>query len=245
MTCSGIYQTSKSEIENIRIILQSAYERRNQLVNLNNQFTGIISAIIIGTISFLGTAYFTSDDPMKFYAVILTANLIIVVLLFWRFYAHIIDDDIAKTYKQIIFCESKLNIPSEVELLRDIEKSLKLSDNQLYCIQDIDTKISVINELINNHRIGYRYHKLLDLIASGICILAYLYELYFVLVTSPPLDFTYFISWFIGIPIAYMIFLLGLWWDLFPRIPIQRDPKREEITSIISSIIASKKEKNS
>jgi hypothetical protein len=239
--CTGIFQTSEDEIQNTRLILQISYERCNHLVNINNQFIGIISAIVIGIISFLGTAYFTSADPMKFYAVILTANLIIIVLIFWRFYAHIIDDDIAKSYKKILFCENKLNIPVEIGLLKSLEKSIKLSAHPLYCAQKIETKLLVINELIDRHRIGYRYHKILDLVATGICVITYMYELYFILVGSPPLANTQFISFAIVIPLGYMIFLIGLWWDIFPIIPIQREPKCEDINSVFISLAILKK----
>lgn len=233
---SGIYQTTKDEIATIRLILQISYERRNQLVNINNQFIGIVSAIIIGIISFLGTAYFTSADPTRFYAIILAIHLIIITLIFWRFYAHIIDDDIAKSYKNILFCENKLNIPLELGLLSALEKSLKLTDYPDYCKQDSETKMDVIKELIDRNRIGYRYHKLLDFIALGICIIAYSSLILFISVSQPSLSDFDFFSYVIVIPIGYLIFLIGLMVDIFPIIPIQREPSADDIISVLFSI---------
>jgi hypothetical protein len=100
--CSGIYQTSKDEIANTRLILQISYERCNQLGNINNQSIAIAAAICIGLISFLGTAYFTSVDPNRFYVIIIAIQIMCFTLIIWRFYALIIDNDIVHVYKKFL-----------------------------------------------------------------------------------------------------------------------------------------------
>ncbi len=234
--CSGIYQTENDKNENTKLVLQISYERCNQLVNINNQSVGIVSAIIIGLISFLGTAYFASTDPARFWVIILAIHILIITLIFWRFYAHIIDDDITKSYKKILICESKLNIQPELSLFSSLEKSVKLKENSIYRNQNLETKVAIIQNLIDRHRIGYRYNDFLDYIASGIILSAYTILVSFVIVNHIPLSFDQYVGFLVVLPIFYDIFLIGLARDIFSRIPIQRNPTCEDFNSVFSEI---------
>jgi hypothetical protein len=234
--CSGIYQTSKDEIENTRLILQISYERCNQLVSVNNQSVGIVSAIIIGLISFLGSAYFTSTDPARFYAIILAIHIIIITVIFWRYYAHIIDDDITKSYKKILFCENKMNVSTDLSLRSSLEQSVKLNENPIYLNQNIETKIAIIQKLIDRNRIGYRYHDLLDFVAKGVFVTAFATLASFVITNNIPLPTEQYFCFLFFLPICYVIFLIGLEKDVFSGIPIQKDPTCEDFNVVFSEI---------
>jgi hypothetical protein len=129
------YQNRKDKIDNIRESLRVSYDRCNQLVTINNQAIGLVVAILIGLITFLGSSYFTSQDPNRYLTIIIAIHISIITLIFWRYYAHLIDNDIANSYSKIVFAENKLKIPFELTLLCSIEKSqylLNMINNESY-----------------------------------------------------------------------------------------------------------------
>jgi len=188
--CNGLYQTSQNEIENTRLLLQISYERCNQLVNTNNQLFGIIAAICIGLITFLGTAYFTSTDPNRYYVIILAIQVICFTLLAWRFYAHIIDNDIVSAYKKILDCENKLNVNLELSLIQSLGKIMKIDDNPLYANKPLEEKYRIIRNLINRNKGGYRYHDILDHLGTGLISIAFVIQ--FAIFCRPPIQLQFF-----------------------------------------------------
>jgi len=231
------YQNRKDKIDNIRESLRVSYDRCNQLVTINNQAIGLVVAILIGLITFLGSSYFTSQDPNRYLTIIIAIHISIVTLIFWRYYAHIIDNDIANSYSKIVFAENKLNIPFELTFLCSIEKSqslLNLINNESYKKLNFDERSLVIQELIKKNRIGYRYHDLLDFLAVGLTSLLLVFQLGFV-ITEPIPSYLYF-GFLVYLPIVYDFSCYGLAFDLRNGIPIQRDPTEKEINEIVRNI---------
>jgi hypothetical protein len=236
--CEGIYQTRKEELDNIRESLRISYDRSNQLVALNNQTIGLVVAILIGLITFLGSAYFTSKDPNRYLTIIISIQISVITLLFWRYYAHILDNNIVESYSKIIFAENALNIPLELTLLSSLEKSLSLLKNDSYKKFTCGKRLIVIQELININRIGYRYHDILDFVAGGITLVLLMIQYGFVM-TPQPIPFNFYFGFLVWLPLSYIILLCGLAKDLKLGIKIQRDPSEAEKNEIIRKIVDS------
>jgi hypothetical protein len=234
----GVYQTNSEEIENIRMVLKLNYERIGQLGSLNFQMIAIVAAVVIGSFTLLGPSFFSSTDPSRYMLLVIVIHTICIIFLFWRFYAHYIDKDITKAYSKIIFCENKLDIPSELTLKSSLENNLKLLQKMVYKDQTYERQCNILQGLIDINRIGYRLHDMLDVIAGSIVILllATLFLIY-PIITTPVVQQNSGI-FFIMLPIAYIIVMskFVIDWPVITYIPIQRNPSEGDIEKIIKSL---------
>jgi len=214
---------------------------------------GIVAAIFVGTLSFLGTVYFTSTNPEKYLSIIITVNILIITLFIWRYYAHIIDNDIVKCYKKIIFCEYQLNIPKEISLFSSLEKDISRNVDIMALIskQSVNIRYLIIQKLIDKNRIGYRHHFLWDLIVILSTLALFFSQLGYVLslmIDSVKMCFTGFsidpailLLFFFMLPLFYLGLSICLIFDLpHQGVPIQRDPTLDDIQKIINEIDKSK-----
>jgi len=242
-----VYQNNSILSDNFREVLKINYERCNQLSALNFQIFAICIAITVGVLSFFGNAYFTSNEPSKYLTIVITIHLLCITLLFWRYCAHLLDNKIVHCYKKILFCEDTLNIPQEISLLSELEKeiefvlpstknSISLCKKKKFMEQSYENKNLIVQKLIENNKSGYRFHDLLDKTAA--LLITFLVILQFVLIITHiiPISLSEFESLVIFIPIAYIVGLIGLAYDIPNSIPIQRDPTSEDIDDIIQQI---------
>lgn len=241
-----VYQTNETRSENLRLIMQISYERCNQLKNINNQLLAIIAAIFLGlfTIAF---NFFTTSTPANNYLIIVAVHVLIVTLIIWRYYVHLIDNELVSCYKRILYCEEKLDIPFEISLASWLEKniefelspphknSVELSRKKKYIEQTNTKKNQIIQKLIESNKSGYRFHNIWDKVVGFSVFIILLYQLIYLLSNfSQFLDIYWSVAVFM--PIGYGLALWALTKDLKNNISIQRDPKNAELEKIIDDI---------
>lgn len=246
----SIGQTYRDHRENLRTILEISYERYNQIKNINNQILAIIAAIFVGLFT-ISITFFTSAITINDFFILIGIHALIVTLLIWRYYSHIIDNELVSCYKRILYCEEKLDIPFEISIAAWLEKniefelpppkkgSVELSPKKKYVELDNTRKNWVIQKLIDHNKCGYRFHNIWDKTVGYVIFTLLVYRLYFLLINFSLFIDVYF-SAAIYIPIAYIIALWGLTRDFKNNIIIQRDAKNEELEKIIEEVVALK-----
>jgi hypothetical protein len=98
-------------------------------------------------------------------------------VLLWRYFAHYLDDDIAKTYIDVIKIENQLEVPSSISLYDNLVDSLtdfkefskknqknKIWNQSLKQLSD-DKKVKSFEWLYQNKKMGYRGHNKWDFFA--------------------------------------------------------------------------------
>ncbi|MFA4859249.1 hypothetical protein [Methanoregula sp.] len=238
----AFYQTNNDMIGNIRLSLQISYERSHQLINLNQQLIGIVAAIFIGALTFLGAVYFTSTNPESYLSLIITPTILIASLYIWRFYSHIIDRDIVNSYKKILHCEYRLNIPQEISLLSSLENgvSQKAGIRNIIKKQTPERKYLIFQKLIIKNRIGSRYHILWDFLVVDIFAATYCFQILFVINLHQVINPTILTIFLVMFPLFFAILSLFFAIDVRSQpIPFQRDPTCEDILECISEIESS------
>jgi hypothetical protein len=241
-----IYQTNSDIRENLRTILEITYERCNQIKNINNQVLAILAAVFLGVFT-LAITFFTSTITTNDFLIIIGINALIATLLIWRYYSHIIDNELVSCYKRILYCEEKLDIPFEISLASWLEKniefelpppkknSVELLRKKKYFELDRTKKNLVIQRLIENNKCGYRFHNLWDKTTGYSILVLLVYQLYFLLINFNRFEYLFWtaaVYW----PIAYDLALWGLTKDIKNNIVIQRDPTNEELEKIIDEV---------
>ena len=121
-----MYKNDGSENKN-QILLQIYHERSNQLSNMLITINGFVLAFISGLLTFVGSAAFTNSCCKKVtigtlissgclnpWPVLIAINIAIIVIIFWRYYAHFIDDDIINTYGKILSCEDGVDLDASL-----------------------------------------------------------------------------------------------------------------------------------
>ena len=179
------YSNSK---ETARVMLQIYHERNNHLANMLIALNGFILAFIAGMLTFVGSTFFSSPQCVifvhsclissdlsnsdKFIPLVIAINVVAIVMILWRFYAHYIDNDIVEGYKKIIRCEHNLGIHDDdkVSLLYSLEnvdnnlglKRLKsyeeIESRKLSLDKKFEEKMKIIDLLTKRKKMGYRGH---------------------------------------------------------------------------------------
>ena len=93
--------------------MQISYERCNQIKNINNQLIAIIAAVFLGLFT-IAINFFALSNPGNSYLIIVAIHVVIITLLIWRYYSHVLDNELVSCYKKILYCEEKLDIPFEI-----------------------------------------------------------------------------------------------------------------------------------
>jgi uncharacterized membrane protein len=246
----SLYQTNNDRCQNFRQIMQISYERCNQIKNINNQLIAIIAAVFLGLFT-ITINFFASPHSENSYLIIVAIHVVIVTLLIWRYYSHVLDNELVSCYKKILYCEEKLDIPFEISLASWLEKniefelpppyknSVELSRKKKYIEQNDTKKNLIIQKLIELNKSGYRFHNIWDNVAGCSISILLVYQLLY-------LDFNFnryqylFLTAAVIIPIADGIALWGLTIDSKNNIAIQRDPKNAEFEEIIEGVNNSK-----
>lgn len=154
------------ESENARSLLQSTQQLRTHWSSIIVTHIGYAVIINVGIWSYFLKAYIDSLAPtisQPLYIGIASA-LSSILLMLWRFYTRWIDNNIAGLYKDFLFFEGILSVPSEygtsgylmhaVPAVNPIFQDNKLKPEQ---------KREGINKLIQLKRIGRRGHLWFDI----------------------------------------------------------------------------------
>ena len=143
----------EQNFENLRTILQVAYERVNHLAGVIQIINGFIITIIIGIIAL------KVDD--LFFAVI----IIVFVLFSWRIYARLLDNGIIEQYGKIISCECQLEIPEELTLVKSLTTKFPKHRISEYTALSLKEKYDQFPYLIKTKQVSHRQHNWYDLFA--------------------------------------------------------------------------------
>lgn len=185
---------------------------------------GFILAFVSGIIAFMGSTFFSttecfiiinsrvsildSCDLNKVIPIIIGINVLIGVLILWRYYAHYIDDDIVSVYCNVIQCEEKLSVDKRLKLLCKLEKvegTLKLNSLESYCHKPFEKKIEIIKQLSRCKKMGYRGHYWFNVITIFTVTALLISEA--VLLRFLNIDnITLFIMGILGLSLATMVF---------------------------------------
>jgi hypothetical protein len=231
-----IFQNPLDGSENYRQMLQISHDRCNQLVTINNQAIGIVAAILIGLITFLGSAYFTSHDPNRYLAIIISIHISVITLIFWRYYAHVIDTEIVKTYERIVISEKKLHITYDLTLVHSLEADLFLEDFPFYRMIEKKNRSRIILDLILNNKVGSRFHNFWDHAAVILSLLLLIFQGGFIL-SIQPIPIHFLVAFITVAPLFYGMLFIPLYKQTFKKIKLQNKPTREELFSIVKTAI--------
>jgi hypothetical protein len=138
--------------ENLRTILQIAYERVNHLAGIIQIINGFIVTLVIGII------VLRINEP-------LFAEIIIVLLIVWRFYARLLDNEIIEQYGKIISCERELEIPEEFALVKSLTEKFPKNRISEYSTLSLEDKYREFPYLIETKQVSHRQHDWYDLLA--------------------------------------------------------------------------------
>ena len=189
--------------ENYRSILETSYERVNHLSTVNQTNTTFFGTIIIGTIAILW------NDP--FLMVIIS----VLLLIFWRVYARIIDNEIIGQYGKIIYCEKNLAMPEKISLINGLIEGFPYYRKKEYSDLSYEEKFDQFVYLIKTKQISHRQHDNFDLIAViGIFI--------FVIATKFQFNIDK-LSQDLGFVVFAFIFCFSIWW-VIENIFVRRNP---------------------
>jgi hypothetical protein len=196
-------KSTKENLENFRVLIQIAYNRIDQLNNINLIVMGLVITIVIGIFTFF---------PNKSTTIVFG----VLVLFLWRISARIIDGEIIEQYGEIIFCEEKLTIPEEFKLINKLIRRFSKPRKMEYDHLHQNEKFSEFSYLIKTKQVSHRFHDVLDFIAIlGSCFLITF------MLNNFNLDF---FSQNIGEDIAILFLCFALWWILEKIIIIRNPP---------------------
>jgi hypothetical protein len=240
---------------NIRLLLQNKFDRIENLVKMNHAATLAVPSVLaaIWAIDIRGTP---SEN------VCILCVISIGLLLLWRYFAHSLDDDVAKTYTQILDLELKLKISKEFtirdRLIDDIWDSQSCEEikswqikKRLECffklinIKKINAwkvnfpqltynqQISFLSKLIKDRKICSRGHNTWDILAFFLIIGIMEFFLWSLVIESH-LKNTVIHILCAQILSGIIIVLLMIFFNCIT--PIQKDPKTDDIIAIFNKI---------
>jgi hypothetical protein len=178
------------ELENARFFFQNIEDRNKQMISIMHQYSNYVITLLIGMWTAVGAIlmspsaviHFTIlDAPIPFsfrvFVLVIAFNLSFILLLFWRLYIHMIDNDIVSNYPRLIFYENVL--------LKSVNPNNqdKISVNSIfYCmikgvpgweqkientIFNWDEKFAIFCFYVNHNKLGSRGQDLFDVLAGA------------------------------------------------------------------------------
>lgn len=228
-------------MENARTFLKILEDRNNQMLLIMNHYTNYIILSLSAIWALFGKAFLDSSNSQGIFLII-AVNLTFFILISWRLYAHIIDNNIAYNYNRIIFHEKVLFHSDEqippFSTLRSLIKSCPLLDAELIMHNKrcYSQQQDIVSKLIDNKLIGYRNHYGFDVIVSILIFIAVIIELIIFYSMSVTLSQMAKSKFVFSIDIYILLIILILYLLLFNpnrSLPIQRDPTIANIDDII------------
>lgn len=156
--------------DTLRLLLQNKFDRIENLVQMNHAATLAVPSV-------LATIWGIEGGLDNFRNAWILSIISIGLLLIWRYFAHYLDDDIVKTYLDIVKIENLMGIPSNLSLFENlIDKfqstflcTQKNPDEEFF--QSIKTlnpekKLAFLDCLIQEKKLGRRGHDLWDNLAT-------------------------------------------------------------------------------
>lgn len=227
-----------------RILLQNKFDRVENLVQVNNQATLAIPAI-------LGAIWGIEGGLDNFQNALILSVISIGLILIWRYFAHYIDNDIVNTYIDIIRIENLLGVPTELAMFdKFVDDSLAPDQKRRL---DNDQKIMFLEGLNKKKLMRYRGHDKWDKVAFGliglcvvVSILAVFHPILLKIIRMLHLhlqwvDFFVIEIGFFGFALLFGFLITVIISKIFKNIaPIHRDPTESEIQICYERIITAK-----
>jgi hypothetical protein len=182
------------EMENARLFFKDIEDRNNTMLTIMHQYTNYIVALLVGIWTIVGTIYAQNSCKDLSLFFIIAINLSVLLILFWRYYVHYIDNDIAKNYPRLIYFEEALLgfkvTPLKCSILTGLIKKWPVSLKNKITTKPIDQKYKIIENLVENKRIGYRGQLYFDITAFCLIGILLIFEITF---SSHYLETNYFV----------------------------------------------------
>lgn len=162
---------SMTEAEPLRLLLQNKFDRIENLVQMNHAATLAVPSV-------LAAIWGISLKENGFEVTPILCFISIGLLLVWRYFAHYLDRDIAKTYIDVVKIENRLGVPRELSLFNNFIESLteemgknenkkvELFEKNIKKIDDVE-RIKFLKGLYKKSKMGYRGHKKWDWVAMS------------------------------------------------------------------------------
>lgn len=236
------------DAENARTLLEICQDRNNQRLAIMHQYTNYAILSLSAIWALFGGAYLDSilTNKSNLILLIIPIAFSITVTLFWRFYAHIIDNKMAEDYNKIISLEKVLfknhnEVPHFSALsgiITGCGSLLKplLVENNLNCYPQ---QQEIAKKLIENRLIGDRGQKLFDIVASVVIFILTVMGYFSFIVYLNSQNHTDPVKNTIIYAIFTVVLVLLPLWILHRnpngRCPIQRNPTEKQIINIIEN----------
>jgi hypothetical protein len=197
--------------DTLRLILQNAYDRKENLVQINTQATLAIPTIIV--------AIWGIDGGLNNFRNAWILSIISIGLIsIWRYFAHYIDNDIARIYIEIVKAENRLGVPADLSFFNNFIRSLKKNQTKLEI--DDNKKVKLLVDLCKNNLMGFRGHNKWDILALLLI----------------DISLTISLHGFLGILIIIIIVSLICYTLFVPYLSIQRDPTESEFNECLNIV---------
>lgn len=167
-----------AEQDTLRLLLQNKFDRIENLVQMNHAATLAIPTI-------LATIWGIEGGLDNFRNAWVLSIISIGLLLIWRYFAHYLDDDIVKTYIEIVKIENRVHISLKITLFNNL---IDLFQNSRICSpKDPDEKlfqfikalapekrVAFLKCLVHDKKMGTRGHNDWDRIATILSVIFFL-----------------------------------------------------------------------
>jgi hypothetical protein len=159
---------SMTEAETLRLLLQNKFDRIENLVQMNHTATLAVPSV-------LATIWGIEGGLDNFRNAWILAIISIGLLLIWRYFAHYLNDDIAKIYIEAVNIENLLHVPIRISLFSNLietfqDKLCSGSDPEglFQFIKNLapGKRILFLNRLLDDKKMGARGHDLWDNLAT-------------------------------------------------------------------------------
>ncbi len=180
-----------AEPETLRLLLEKTIERNDGLVKINHEVTIAIPTILAAV---WGISLKENGISMIPVLCIISIGLLIV----WRYFAHNVDDDIAKNYSRILQIEKNLMISRECSIFNGLIISIispikgefkdEIKRDEEFkryekSVLDLckDQRIKLVQLLYDNKKMGCRGHDIWDIVGFFLILYCTTYLGYFLL----------------------------------------------------------------
>ena len=134
--------------DTLRLLLQNKFDRVENLVQMNHAATLAVPSV-------LAAIWGISLKENGINTIPILCIISIILLLIWRYFAHYLDSDIAKTYIEIIRIENQLEVLSNISLFEKMVDSItKIKNCSKYNEQNKSLN-QRLKQLCSNHQVKF------------------------------------------------------------------------------------------
>lgn len=225
------------EQETLRVLLQNKFDRIENLIQMNHAATLAVPSI-------LAAIWGVSLNEKGFVMIPVLCIISIFLLWIWRYFAHYLDDDVAKNYVEIATIEERIGLFQdfpELTIFQNVLNSLNLSDTFKVTISErpATEKIQFFDLMYKEKKMGYRGHEKWDTIAFLLIFVFSILGIFFIVL---PVMLSQSSQYGLGVSIVFAIIsgYMGKWMLCFlfrKCADIQSNPNPADLPKIFTSII--------